>query len=84
MLAEVSDEKAAEKAAKKIKQTFGLLPIPLSGSSQEIEMWSREQNKVSAQMMRLMSQPWFESAGLQEAWTLVSDPFSRRRAQKTK
>lgn len=84
LLAEVNDEASAEKAVRKIKTTFGTLPIPLSGSDQEIEMWSTEQNKVSVQMERLKSQPWFESAGLQEVWTLISDPFSRRRAQKTK
>jgi len=84
LLAEVNDEVAAEKAVRKIKSSFGALPIPLSGTDQEIEMWSTEQNKVSAQMLRLKGQPWFESVGLQEVWTLVSDPFSRRRAQKTK
>lgn len=84
LLAEVNDEKSAQNAVKKIKALFGPLPIPLKGTDQEIEMWSREQNKVSAQMNRLRKEPWFESSGLQEAWTLVSDPFSRRRAQKTK
>lgn len=84
LLAEVNDEQAAEQAVRKIRTSFGVLPIPLSGSDQEIEMWSTEQNKVSAQMERLKRQPWFESSGLQEVWTLISDPFSRRRAQKVK
>ena len=50
----------------------------------EIEQWSIEQNKVSAQMERLRKMPFFESSGLQEAWTNVSDPFSRKRAQRAK
>ncbi len=84
ILAEVSDEKSAAKAAKKICSVFGKLPAPIEMSDAEIELWSIEQNKVSAQMERLRKMPFFDSSGLQEAWTNVSDPFSRKRAQRAK
>lgn len=84
MLAEVNDEKAAEKAAKKIATNFGRLQAPISMTDAEIEQWSIEQNKVSAQMERLRKMPFFDASGLQEAWTAVSDPFSRKRAQRAK
>lgn len=84
LLAEVNDEKAAEKAAKKISTTFGRLEAPIEMSDAQIEEWSIEQNKVSAQMERLRKQPYFEASGLQEAWTNVTDPFSRKRALRDK
>lgn len=84
LLAEVTDEKSAEKAARKISSTFGRLPAPITMNDHDIEQWSIEQNKVSAQMERLRSQPYFESSGLQEAWTNVTDPYSRKRAQRDK
>lgn len=84
ILAEVNDEKAAEKAAKKICSIFGRLQAPIEMSDGEIEQWSIEQNKVSAQMERLRKMPYFDASGLQEAWTNVSDPFSRKRAQRAK
>lgn len=84
LLAEVKDEKSAKDAAKKICTTFGRLPAPITMSDHDIEQWSIEQNKVSAQMERLRSQPYFESSGLQDAWTNVTDPYSRKRAQRDK
>ncbi len=84
LLAEVNDEKTAQAAAKKISVLFAPLPIPLSGTDAELERWARQQNKVNRQMERLMQMPFWAESGLQEAWTLVTDPFSRRRAQKTK
>lgn len=85
LLAELppDDEKAAEKVAKKIETLFQNLPIPLGGSQKELEMWATFQNKVNFQMERLMKKPYFISSGLQEAWTYATDPFSRRRADKT-
>ncbi len=82
LLAEVNDEQSAKKAARKISSLFGRLPVPVEMSDSDIEQWSIEQNKVSAQMERLRNEPYFESSGLQEAWTNVTDPFSRRRAQR--
>ncbi len=45
-------------------------------------MLAKAQNKVNDQMERLMSTAYFVPSGLQEAWTLMTDPFSRRSAQK--
>lgn len=82
MLAEVSDEKSAEKVAKKLISKFNLLPIPMGGSEKELELWAKTANKLNRQMERLKTQPWFVSSGLQEAWSMATDPFSRRKAQK--
>lgn len=78
------DEKAAQKAAKKIGSLFHTLPIPLGATQKELEMWATYMNKVNFQMERLMNKPYFESSGLQEAWSYATDPYSRRRADKTK
>ncbi len=78
------DEKAAAKAATKIGTLFHTLPIPLGATEKELELWATFQNKVNYQMERLMKKPYFESSGLQEAWTYATDPFSRRRADKLK
>lgn len=78
------DEKAAANAAKKIGALFHTLPIPLGANEKELEMWATFMNKVNFQMERLMNKPYFESSGLQEAWTYATDPFSRRRADKLK
>lgn len=78
------DEKAAAKAAEKIGALFHTLPIPLGATDKELELWATFQNKVNFQMERLMNKPYFESSGLQEAWTYATDPFSRRRADKLK
>lgn len=84
LLAEVNDEASAAKAAKKICSIFGVIAPPIDMSMSELEKWAAEQNKVSAQMERLRKMPYFESSGLQEAWTNVTDPFSRKRAQRMK
>ena len=84
ILAEVNDENSASKAAKKICSIFATVAPPIDMSMSEMEKWAAEQNKVSAQMERLRKMPFFEQSGLQEAWTNVSDPFSRKRAQRAK
>lgn len=82
LLAEVSDEKSAKDVAKKLISKFNLLPIPMGGSESELELWAKTANKLNRQMERLKNQPWFVSSRLQEAWSLATDPFSRRKAQK--
>lgn len=77
LLAEVNDEKSAKAAYSKIQSHFRNLPPYLKGNAQELNMLAAAQNRVSAHMWRLMSQPFFETAKLQEAWTLMTDPFSR-------
>ena len=82
MLAEVKDEESAREIAKKLSHTFSALPPLLNGNEEDLETLAKAQNTVSRQMMRLKDQPYFESAGLQEAWTLMTDQFSRRSAER--
>ncbi len=82
MLSKVKDEAAAREAAEKICKKFAALPPILNGSDAELEMLAKAQNRVNDQMERLMSTAYFVPSGLQDAWTLMTDPFSRRSAQK--
>ncbi len=84
LLAEVKDEKGAQAVAKKLRQTFTALPVVTGGSEAELENLAKTQNRASRQMERLKGEPYFETAGLQECWTLMTDPFSRRSARKIK
>ncbi len=82
MLAEVKDAATAEKVAEKLSRKFAHMPPVLNGGEGELEMLAKAQNRVSDQMQRLMASEYFVPSGLQEAWTLMTDPFSRRSAQK--
>lgn len=84
LLTTVCDEASAKKAADKIYNMFSKLPAPDEVSDDDIELWCTEQNKLNKEMERLRKEPWFESSGLQEAWTAATDPFSRKRAQRQK
>ncbi len=84
LLEGVNDEQTAAKAAQKMQDMFKNLPAPNDASDDDIERWATEQNKLNMQMERLRSQPWFESAGLQEAWTTATDPYSRTRYRRKK
>ncbi len=82
MLTKVTDEATATQTAETLCKKFASLPPLTGGSDSELELLSKAQNKVSNQMERLMSTSYFVSSGLQEAWTLMTDHFSRRSAQK--
>ncbi len=82
LLAQVKDEAGATQTAEKLCKKFASMPPLLTGTASELELLSKAQNKVSDQMERLMSTPYFVSSGLQEAWTLMTDHFSRRSAQR--
>ncbi len=82
MLAQVKDEAAAREAAEKIRRKFAPLAPILNGSDAELELLAKAQNKVNDQMERLMATEYFVTSGLQDAWTLMTDQFSRRSAQK--
>lgn len=84
MLEAVTDEDSAEKAAQKIHGMFSKLPAPDEVGDDDIEQWATEQNKLNKQMERLRQEPWFETSGLQEAWSAATDPFSRKRAIRQK
>ena len=78
LLDKVVDEKTASQVANKLSRTFTLLPIPTKGTDAQLEEWANLQNKVNAKMEELRKLDYFESSGLQKAWTLITDPNSRR------
>ena len=78
LLDQVKDEKTAAQVANKLSHTFTLLPIPTKGTDAQLEEWARLQNQVNAKMEELRKLDYFESSGLQQAWTLITDPNSRR------
>ena len=78
LLETVVDEKTASQVANKLSRTFTLLPIPTKGTDAQLEEWANLQNKVNAKMEELKKLDYFESSGLQKAWTLITDPNSRR------
>lgn len=80
LLAGVKDEEGSKKAADKISRDFNGLPPLVNGNEKEIMALAEARNGVSLYMVRLQKQPWFSSSGLQKAWTLMTDAFSRRRA----
>ncbi len=82
MLAGVNDEASAKEAADKLCKKFGHLPPLVGGTESQLELLAKAQNKVNDQMERLMATSYFAPSGLQEAWTLMTDHFSRRSAQK--
>ncbi len=84
LLKTVQDEDSARKAADKLLNMFERLDAPTDVADDDIERWATEQNKVNREMERLRKQQWFESSGLQDAWTAISDPFSRKRARRQK
>ncbi len=78
LLDQVTDEKTAAQVANKLSRTFTLLPIPTKGTDAQLEEWARLQNLVNDKMEELRKLDYFESSGLQKAWTLITDPNSRR------
>ncbi len=82
MLSKVKDEASARETAEQLCKKFAKLSPLVDGSDSQLELLAKAQNKVNDQMERLMSAEYFVSSGLQEAWTLMTDHFSRRSAQK--
>lgn len=78
LLDSITDEKSASQVANKISRTFTLLPIPTKGTDAQLEEWANRQNKINDKMEELKKLDYFESSGLQKAWTLITDPNSRR------
>lgn len=79
-LATVKDEAGAKKVADKLARDFNGLPPLVAGNEKEIMALAEARNAASLYMYRLKKQPWFSSSGLQKTWTLMTDSFSRRRA----
>ena len=84
LLKNVSDEKSAKQACSKIQSLFRNLPPLLGGSHVELETLAKAQNAVSDEMQSRMKEPYFETAKMQEAWTLMTDAFSRPSATPVK
>lgn len=82
LLQEVTDEKTAKAACTKITSLFKNLDPLLAGNGNDLEQLARAQNRMSVEMWRLTKEPFFEKTALQEAWTLMTDPFSRPSANK--
>ncbi len=81
-LSKVKDEASAKEAAEQICKKFIRMQPIVRASEGELEMLAKAQNRVNDQMERLMTTEYFVPSGLQEAWTLMTDHFSRRSAQK--
>lgn len=79
-LEDVKDEKSASDAARRIIQLFnGITPRDGSVIEQaQLDSLARSQNRVNAVMKKLMKEDYFVKSGLQDAWTVVTDPSSRR------
>lgn len=79
-LAAVNSEESAKDVSRKLSRDFHAMPPLVTGNEKEIIALSEARNAVSRHMMRLKKEEWFVSSGLQDAWTLMTDAFSRRRA----
>lgn len=80
LLDTVGDEQTAKSVAKKLQHDFTILPPPMGGSNAQLEEYARAQNRVNLKMEKLKKEPWFVSSGLQQAWTLITVPSTRRTA----
>lgn len=80
MLKTISDAKSAKSVKAKLMHKFALLRPIIGGTDAQLEELARAQNRVSAVMWSLMKEPYFEEENLQELWTAITHPFSRRSA----
>ncbi len=76
----VTDEKSAAAVAKKLQHDFTILPVPMGGSDAMLLEYAKVQNRVNLKMEKMKNEPWFVSSGMQEAWTLITVPSTRRTA----
>lgn len=81
MLKTVTDAKSAKEVKKKLMRKFSYLRPLLNGTDPQLEALAAAQNKVSAIMWEMMKEPYFESEGMQELWTVITHHFARRSAQ---
>lgn len=82
MLKTISDAKSAKNVKTKLMHKFSLLRPLLHGNDAQLEALAAAQNKVSAIMWEMMKQPYFESEGMQELWTVMTHHFARRSANR--
>lgn len=81
MLKTVTDAKSAKEVKKKLMRKFSYLRPLLNGTDPQLEALAAAQNKVSAIMWEMMKEPYFESEGMQELWTVITHHFARRSAK---
>ena len=81
MLKTVNDAKSAKEVKKKLMRKFSYLRPLLNGTDPQLEALAAAQNKVSAIMWEMMKEPYFESEGMQELWTVITHHFARRSAK---
>ncbi len=80
MLKTISDAKSAKAVKTKLMHKFSLLRPIQGGTEAQLLELARAQNRVSAVMWDLKKEPYFESEGLQELWTVMTHHYARRSA----
>ena len=80
MLKTISDAKSAKAVKTKLMHKFSLLRPIHGGTEAQLMELARAQNRVSAVMWDLKKEPYFESEGLQELWTVMTHHYARRSA----
>ena len=80
MLKTISDEKSAKAVKVKLMHKFSLLRPINGGSEEQLQELARAQNRVSAVMWDLKKEPYFETADLQQLWTVMTHHYARRSA----
>lgn len=80
MLKTISDEKSAKAVKVKLMHKFSLLRPINGGTEAQLLELARAQNRVSAVMWDLKKEPYFETAELQQLWTVMTHHYARRSA----
>ena len=80
MLKTISDEKSAKAVKVKLMHKFSLLRPINGGTEAQLLELARAQNRVSAVMWDLKKEPYFETADLQQLWTVMTHHYARRSA----
>ena len=80
MLKTISDEKSAKAVKVKLMHKFSLLRPINGGTEEQLMELARAQNRVSAVMWDLKKEPYFETADLQQLWTVMTHHYARRSA----
>lgn len=80
MLKTISDEKSAKSVKVKLMHKFSLLRPINGGTEEQLMELARAQNRVSAVMWDLKKEPYFETADLQQLWTVMTHHYARRSA----
>lgn len=80
MLKTISDARSAKAVKTKLMHKFSLLRPINGGTEAQLLELARAQNRVSAVMWDLKKEPYFETEGLQQLWTVMTHHYARRSA----